>query len=162
MGPGFSQPLAIDGGPRAKASPFPPRRRHGEREKQLLGEVVDSDILFFWLGTKVLELQRRVAGTYGDIATFSFNHFKHIECGSGGLVVTDDDRLRYRASLFLDKCYQREEGIRNPSFLAPNYQMTELQGAVALAQIEKVEAIGKVAWHMARRAAAGVSAGARR
>src|SRR5208282_574652 len=67
------------------------------------------------------------------------NHFKHITTGSGGMILTDDDRLRYHASLFLDKCYQREEGIRNPFFLAPNYQMTEMQGAVALAQLERLE-----------------------
>ena len=77
----------------------------------------------------------------GSIAAFSLNHFKHIECGSGGMVLTGDDRQRYRASLFLDKCYQREEGIRNPFFLAPNYQMTELQGAVALAQLERVRPV---------------------
>jgi dTDP-4-amino-4,6-dideoxygalactose transaminase len=57
------------------------------------------------------------------------------------MVLTGDRELRYYASLFLDKCYQREEKIRNPFFLAPNYQMTELQGAVALAQLEKVESI---------------------
>ncbi len=83
----------------------------------------------------------KLAGTMGAINAFSLNHFKHITCGSGGMVLTDDDRLRYRASLFLDKCFQREEGIRNPFFLAPNYQMTELQGAVALAQLEKVQGI---------------------
>ena len=85
------------------------------------------------------ETQGRLAGTMGAISAFSLNHFKHITCGSGGMVATNDDALRYRASLFLDKCYQREEGIRNPFFLAPNYQMTELQGAVALAQIRKVQ-----------------------
>lgn len=85
--------------------------------------------------------QGKLAGTMGAINAFSLNHFKHITCGSGGMVLTNDDALRYRASLFLDKCFQREEGIRNPFFLAPNYQMTELQGAVALAQLEKVEAI---------------------
>src|SRR5574341_729274 len=83
----------------------------------------------------------KLAGTMGGINAFSLNHFKHITCGSGGMVLTDDDQLRYRASLFLDKWFQREEGIRNPFFLAPNYQMTELQGAVALAQLEKVQAI---------------------
>ena len=77
----------------------------------------------------------------GVIAAFSLNHFKHITCGSGGMVATAYYRLRYRASLLLDKCYQREEGIRNPFFLAPNYQMTELQGAVALAQIAKVRQV---------------------
>ena len=82
--------------------------------------------------------QGRLSGTFTDLATFSMNHFKHIECGSGGMVLTDDDRLRYLATLYLDKCYQREEKIRNPFFLAPNYQMTELQGAVALAQLERL------------------------
>ena len=36
---------------------------------------------------------------------------------------------------------QREEKIRNPFFVAPNYQMTELQGAVALAQLDRVHDI---------------------
>jgi len=49
--------------------------------------------------------------------------------------------LRYLASLYLDKCFQREEGKRSPFFLAPNYQMTELQGAVALAQLERLPEI---------------------
>jgi dTDP-4-amino-4,6-dideoxygalactose transaminase len=67
------------------------------------------------------------------------NHFKHISTGSGGMILTDDDHLGYIASLFLDKCYQRDEGVRNPFFLAPNYQMTELQGAVALAQLGRLK-----------------------
>ena len=90
-----------------------------------------------------VEYKGRLAGTFTEISSFSLNHFKHISCGSGGMILTDDDRLRYVASLFVDKCYQREEKIRNPFFLAPNYQMTELQGAVALAQLERVEAIVK-------------------
>jgi dTDP-4-amino-4,6-dideoxygalactose transaminase len=55
------------------------------------------------------------------------------------MILTDDDHLGYIASLFLDKCYQRDEGVRNPFFLAPNYQMTELQGAVALAQLGRLK-----------------------
>ena len=258
-----SQKPAILGGPKAKQTPFPPRKRHGEVEKQLLAEVIDSDMLFFYLGTKVRELERKFAelygrkhciacssgtaavhiaiaalqlapggevitsaitdmgsvtgalyqglvpvfadvdpdtlnmdpksvrdritertrailvvhhaglaadigalvelgvefgipvvedcaqaygcqyqgrpvGTFAPVSTFSLNHFKHITCGSGGMVLTDDDRLRYTGTLLLDKCYQRDEGKRNPFFLATNYQMTELQGAVALAQLQKV------------------------
>ncbi|HTX53535.1 MAG TPA: DegT/DnrJ/EryC1/StrS family aminotransferase [Candidatus Baltobacteraceae bacterium] len=261
-----SETLAIQGGPKAKRHPFPKGKRHGVLEKQYLNEVIDSDMLFFYLGTKVRAFERRfaemygmrhciacssgtsavhmavaalqipygsevitsaitdmgsltgvlyqglapvfsdvdpdtlnmtpadvrqritektgaimivhhaglaadldgfvalgketgipiiedcaqayrciyhgkLAGTLGAINTFSLNHFKHITCGSGGMVLTNDDRLRYHASIFLDKCYQRDEGLRNPFFLAPNYQMTELQGAVALAQIEKVESV---------------------
>jgi perosamine synthetase len=87
------------------------------------------------------EYKGRMAGTMAPIAVFSLNHFKHVDCGSGGLISTDDERLRYLATLFLDKCYQREESIRNPFFLAPNYQMTELQGAVALAGLERLAGI---------------------
>jgi perosamine synthetase len=84
------------------------------------------------------EYEGEPVGRRGCISCFSLNHFKHITAGSGGMILTDDDRLRYYASLFLDKCYQREEGIRNPFFLATNYQMTEMQGAVALAQLERL------------------------
>jgi dTDP-4-amino-4,6-dideoxygalactose transaminase len=261
-----AEKLAIAGGPKAKRTPFPKGKRHGELEKRYLNEVIDSDMLFFYKGTKVRALEKRfaemygmrhciacssgtaavhmavaalqlpvgsevitsaitdmgsltgvlyqglvpifadvdpetlnitpaavrrkitpktgaimvvhhaglasdmdgflalsretgipliedcaqayccrykdrLAGTMGLINSFSLNHFKHITCGSGGMILTDDDALRYHASIFLDKCYQRDEGIRDPFFLAPNYQMTELQGAVALAQLEKVEGI---------------------
>ncbi len=264
----FSEPLALNGGPKAKRTPFPERKRHGHLERQHLSEVIDSDMLFYFMGTKVRAFEKRfaemygmkhciacssgtaavhmavaalqlpvgsevitaaitdmgtltgmlyqglvpvfadvdpdtlnmtpasareritdrtraivvvhhsglaadidgflalgrerglpiiedcaqayycpshgrLAGTLGAINSFSLNHFKHITCGSGGMVLTNDDQLRYRASLFLDKCFQREEGIRNPFFLAPNYQMTELQGAVALAQLDQVETIVK-------------------
>ena len=84
------------------------------------------------------EYDGELVGKRGCVSSYSLNHFKHITTGSGGMVLTDDDRLRYHASLFLDKCYQRDEGIRNPFFLAPNYQMTELQGAVGLAQLERL------------------------
>jgi dTDP-4-amino-4,6-dideoxygalactose transaminase len=266
MRPELHEKLAIDGGPQAKRTPFQRRKRHGELDKQYLCEVIDSDALFYFLGTKVFAFQQRfaemyntkhcvacssgtaavhialgalemppgsevitpaitdmgsltgilyqglvpvfadvdpdtlnmdpqsvrrlitgrtrailavhhnglavdmdgllalsqesgvpivedcaqaylcqykgrLAGTMGPIGAYSLNHFKHITCGSGGMVLTNDDRLRYVASLFLDKCYQRGEGIRNPFLLAPNYQMTELQGAVALAQLERLPAV---------------------
>jgi len=82
-------------------------------------------------------------GTLGDIGCFSLNEFKHISCGDGGIVITRDERLASRLRLATDKCYNREPGVtqRNPIFLANNYRMTELQGAVALAQLEKLDSI---------------------
>ena len=77
----------------------------------------------------------------GDISCFSLNHFKHITSGSGGMVMTNREDLEEVVKLFVDKCYFRDGRKRNPYFLAPNYQMTELQGAVAIAQLEKVESI---------------------
>lgn len=82
-------------------------------------------------------------GTIGDMGCFSFNEFKHISCGDGGLVLTDDARLAERLRLATDKCYNRSADalVRDPAFLAPNYRMTELQSAVALAQLKKLDGV---------------------
>jgi len=97
------------------------------------------------------EYEGEMVGRRGRLASFSLNYFKHITAGSGGMIVTDGPTLRYVASLLLDKCYQREEGIRNPFFLAPNYQMTELQGAVALAQLERLPEFTERRWQLGKR-----------
>ena len=83
----------------------------------------------------------QLCGTFGDISTFSLNHFKLITSGSGGMVATNRDELKENVKLFVDKCYFRDGRKRNPYFLAPNYQMTELQGAVAKAQLDKIAGI---------------------
>jgi perosamine synthetase len=99
----------------------------------------------------------RLCGTMGDISTYSLNHFKHIACGSGGMVMTNRDDIEERMRLFVDKCYFRDGRARNPYFLAPNYQMTELQGAVALAQLDKVEQIVSTRVRLGKRLQAGLS-----
>jgi perosamine synthetase len=85
----------------------------------------------------------RSVGTFGRIGAFSFNEFKHISCGDGGICVTDDDDLARRLRLASDKCYDRSPTAvdRNPTFLAGNYRMTELQAAVAIAQLGKLDSI---------------------
>jgi len=84
-----------------------------------------------------------LAGTIGDIGCFSTNEFKHISTGDGGAVMTRDETLYRRALMFADKNYDRIGGmaIRNCESLAPNYRMTELQGAVGIAQLDKLEGI---------------------
>jgi dTDP-4-amino-4,6-dideoxygalactose transaminase len=85
----------------------------------------------------------RPIGSIGRIGCFSLNEFKHISCGDGGIAVTDDEELAVRLRLATDKCYDRRPGatMRNPTFLAGAYRMTELQGAVALAQLGKLDSI---------------------
>lgn len=88
------------------------------------------------------EIGGRLAGTVGDIGCFSLNEFKHIACGDGGMCLTRDAHLARRIRMATDKSYSREPGAsRFPEFVATNYRMTELQGAVALAQLGKLEAI---------------------
>ena len=84
-------------------------------------------------------------GTFGDINCFSINEFKHITAGDGGMVVTNDEELARKALLFTDKGYNRTgktlAETRAVNAAAMNYRMTELQGAVGLAQLEKLNYI---------------------
>lgn len=91
-------------------------------------------------------------GTFGDLACFSLNQYKHIATGDGGMVVTNDDTLAKRARLFSDKAWPRDPDDpdrRDYLFVAPNYRVTELQAAVALAQLDRLDGI------CARRTQAG-------
>lgn len=90
----------------------------------------------------------RLAGTIGDLGAFSLQQSKHMTCGDGGITITNDDELGRRADLFVDKGCDWTEDRRyrlTYAFLAPCYRMTELQGAVLLAQL------GKLKWVVERR-----------
>jgi len=81
----------------------------------------------------------RKVGTMGDVGCFSFNQYKHISCGDGGVAITSDDQLHERVELFSDKAWPRSGDRRDHRFLAPNYRVTELQAAVATAQLTKLD-----------------------
>lgn len=81
----------------------------------------------------------RLAGTIGQIGCFSFNNTKHLNCGEGGIVITNDDALARRARLFADKAWPREEEQRYSLFLGQNYRLNELEGAVALVGLRRLD-----------------------
>jgi dTDP-4-amino-4,6-dideoxygalactose transaminase len=91
----------------------------------------------------------RLVGTMGEMGAFSLQQSKHITCGDGGLVVTNRDDLAHHARMFSDKGWDRDADDRGHAFLAMNYRITELQSAVVLAQLGKVEQV------VARRRALG-------
>ncbi len=82
----------------------------------------------------------RLAGTAGAVATLSLQQWKHITCGDGGLALTDDDALARTMRLFADKGWDRAAGRSHASF-GLNYRMTELQAAVARAQLVKLPGV---------------------
>jgi perosamine synthetase len=84
------------------------------------------------------EVDGGMVGTLGAIGCFSLQQGKHITCGEGGLVVTDDRALARRIKLFVNKAWGYGDTNPDHTFLALNYRMTELQGAVALAQLGKL------------------------
>ena len=80
----------------------------------------------------------RRAGALGTIGCFSFYANKIITTGEGGMVVTDDARLAERARSLRNLCFRRDRRFLH-SELGHNYRMTNLQAAVGLAQVERVE-----------------------
>lgn len=78
-------------------------------------------------------------GTLGTIGCFSLQQGKHITTGEGGVVTTDNEQLARRMFLFINKAWGYGDANADHYFVAPNYRMSELQGAVALAQLGKLE-----------------------
>jgi dTDP-4-amino-4,6-dideoxygalactose transaminase len=83
----------------------------------------------------------RTVGSIGAIGCFSLQQGKHITTGEGGMVTTNDPALARRMFLFINKAWGYGDAQPDHYFLALNYRMSELQGAVALAQLEKLEEV---------------------
>lgn len=87
----------------------------------------------------------RMLGSIGAIGCFSFDYYKVLNSGEGGFVVTDDKWLFARAQSWHDcaACWRpnrfSKEKHEGELFCGENYRMSELQGAVAIAQIRKAE-----------------------
>ncbi|MDI1336858.1 MAG: DegT/DnrJ/EryC1/StrS family aminotransferase [Lacunisphaera sp.] len=77
-------------------------------------------------------------GLFGHLACYSFNEYKHVSSGDGGIVGTNDARFGPTLSKWGDKHYDRVTGGRNPETLSPNYRISEPQAAVAAAQLVKL------------------------
>lgn len=83
--------------------------------------------------------QGQLVGTFGDIGCFSLQQGKHITTGEGGLVVTNNPEYARRVFLFVNKAWGYGDAKPDHYFLALNYRMTELHGAVAVAQLDKLD-----------------------
>ena len=81
----------------------------------------------------------KMAGTIGDIGCFSLQQGKHMTTGEGGMVVTNDDAIARKMFLYINKAWGYGDANPDHYFMALNYRMSELQAAVALGQLEKLD-----------------------
>ncbi len=77
-------------------------------------------------------------GSFGDISTFSFYPNKHITTGEGGMIVTDDEELAERCCMLRNLCFRKDIRYVHDE-ISDNYRFTNLQAAVGLAQLERLE-----------------------
>jgi len=81
--------------------------------------------------------QGRPAGGYGDFAVFSFNGNKTVTAGGGGMIVTNNDAAAERMRRL--SAQARETSAYRHDEVAFNYRMTNLNAAVGLAQLERLD-----------------------
>lgn len=84
------------------------------------------------------EYKGRKVGTFGDISCFSFFGNKTITTGEGGMVVTNDETLYERAKHFKGQGLAQHREYWH-DVCGYNYRMTNIQAAIGLAQLEKVD-----------------------
>ncbi len=90
-------------------------------------------------------------GAIGKVGCFSLQQGKHITTGEGGLVTSDDEDLSRRMFLFINKAWGYGDEKPDHYFLALNYRMSELQGAVGLSQLDKLADVVRQRVRMADR-----------
>ncbi len=84
----------------------------------------------------------RFLGTIGHAGTFSFDFVKTITCGEGGAVVTNDERIYEQCAGFSDHGHDHkgtDRGADDHPFAGLNFRISELQAAVGLAQIGRLD-----------------------
>lgn len=84
------------------------------------------------------EYKGRKAGSMGHINCFSFYANKIITTGEGGMLVTDDSRLAERARSLRNLCFRPERRFYHTE-LGYNFRLTNLQAAVGVAQLERID-----------------------
>lgn len=77
-------------------------------------------------------------GSFGTISTFSFYPNKHITTGEGGMVCTNDEALAERCRSLRNLCFQPHKRFVHEE-LGWNYRLTNLQAAIGLGQLERLE-----------------------
>ena len=77
-------------------------------------------------------------GSFGDISIFSFYPNKHVTTGEGGMVVTNDEQLAERCRCLRNLCFKKDIRYVHEE-ISGNYRFTNLQAAVGLAQLERLD-----------------------
>ncbi len=87
-------------------------------------------------------------GTIGDAGVFSFNFHKTLQCGEGGVMVTNDKDVAFRAQLIRNHAEVvvhdlGKEGDAYADILGNNYRLSEIHAAIAIEQFKKLDKLNR-------------------
>lgn len=85
------------------------------------------------------EYKGKKAGSFGDTAVFSFHGSKTLTTGEGGMLVTDREDVYERTILLRDHGRKPGDKMFSNTEVAYKYKMSNLQAALGLAQLERIE-----------------------
>ena len=84
-----------------------------------------------------LKYKNKECGSFGDVSIFSFYANKHITTGEGGMIVTNNKQIAEKCKSLRNICFNEERRFLHYD-LGWNYRFTNLQSAIGLAQLEKL------------------------
>lgn len=96
------------------------------------------------------EYKRKKCGSFGDISCFSFYANKIISTGEGGMVLTDNKKHFERAKFLRNLGFNNKKRFYHTEF-AKNYRMTNMQGAIGVAQLKNIKKFIKIKIKNARK-----------
>ncbi len=100
------------------------------------------------------EYKGKKAGTFGIISCFSFDTTKYITTGEGGMCLTNSDRLAKRMRILMNLGFNLNEPVWKwfkHEYIGFNYRMSNLQAAVGVAQLKKIDWVVKKRRHIASK-----------
>jgi 8-amino-3,8-dideoxy-alpha-D-manno-octulosonate transaminase len=83
-------------------------------------------------------------GSYGDLGCFSFDYVKTITCGEGGGIITNNEAYKINADQYQDHGHDHvgnDRGAETHPTLGYNFRISELNAAVGIAQLRKIDEI---------------------
>jgi perosamine synthetase len=86
---------------------------------------------------KNYNLKKQKCGSFGEVSTFSFYANKHITSGEGGMILTSNPQIAKKCQYFRNLCFSENRFVHED--LGWNYRMSNLQGALGVAQFEQIE-----------------------
>lgn len=88
-------------------------------------------------------------GSFGDLSTFSFYPNKHVTTGEGGMMLTDNDEIAERCRSLRNLCFKPEKRFVHDE-LGWNLRMTNLQAAIGVAQLERLDSFVEKKRHIGK------------